>query len=74
MFLTEEMILISGNVPLVLSFDIQYYRGKTYQPPFYKVTFYITLDIYQLIMVAPGLAKDFPYTVETFLVVKLLTG
>ena len=54
------MVMRSGNVLLVLSFDIQCY-WKKYWSLFYKVAFCITWDIYS----SSWLAKESHYTVET---------
>lgn len=66
--------MISGNVLLVLSFDIQCHWKKKYRLPFYKVAFGITLDIYSSSWLHLVWQKILPIQWKHFLMVKLLSG
>lgn len=65
--------MISGNVLLVLSFDIQCY-WKNIQPLFYKEAFCTTLDIYSLSWSHLAWHKILSVQWKYFLIVKSLSG
>lgn len=69
----EEVIMISGNVLLVLPFDIQCY-WKIYQQLFYKVAFCTTLDINSLSWLHLAWHRILSIQWKYFLIVKLLSG